>query len=161
LLHAAGFVRQVRLPLSDPQISDPAPRFEVRVTAESHFAWLRTRLAVERTMMAYIRTAVSLIGFGFAIVQFFHNFHQMPGEATARFPEAAWYLGLALIFCGIMAAVVSIREYRWMIRYLWGDDFAPVAGVTKEAKQTPLYATAIVLVFIGIFAFFAVLLNLV
>jgi putative membrane protein len=147
--------------MSDQPASGQSGRFEVRVTAESHFAWLRTRLALERTMMAYIRTAVSLIGFGFAIVQFFHNFHQMPGEATARFPDAAWYLGLALIFCGVMAAVISIWEFRWMVRCLWGESFAPVAGVTKEGKQTPLYATAIVLVLIGIFAFFAVLLNLV
>jgi len=147
--------------MSDQQASGQSGRFEVRVTAESHFAWLRTRLAVERTMMAYVRTAVSLIGFGFAIVQFFHNFHQMPGEATPRFPDAAWYLGLALIFCGVMATIIAIREYHWTIRYLWGEGFAPVAGMTKEGKNSPLYATAIVLVFIGILAFFAVLLNLV
>jgi hypothetical protein len=51
--------------MSDEQASDHSRRFDVRVTAESHFAWLRTRLAVERTMMAYMRTAVALIGFGF------------------------------------------------------------------------------------------------
>jgi putative membrane protein len=147
--------------MSDDQLSEQSDRFVVRATAESHFAWLRTRLSVERTMMAYLRTAVSLIGFGFAIVQFFHNFHQMPGESAPRFPDAAWYLGLALIFCGILAAVVAVVEFRWTIRYLWSESFAPVAGMTREGKQTPLYATAVVLIFIGIFAFFAVLLNLV
>lgn len=147
--------------MSDDQLSVRSDRFTVRATAESHFSWLRTRLAVERTMMAYLRTAVSLIGFGFAIVQFFHSFHQMPGEATPRFPDAAWYLGLALIFCGILAAVVSVIEYRWTIRYLWSESFAPVAGMTRRGKKTPLYATAIVLIIIGVFAFFAVLLNMV
>ena len=146
--------------MSDQPVSGHSDRFEVRVTAQSHFAWLRTRLAVERTMMAYLRTAVSLIGFGFAIVQFFHNFHQMPAESTARFPDAAWYLGLALIFCGIIAAVVAVREYRWTLRYLWGGSFAAIAGMTKEGKHSPLDATAIVLILIGLFAFFAVLLNL-
>jgi putative membrane protein len=48
--------------MSDVQTSEHASRFEVHVTAESHFAWLRTRLAVERTMMACMRTAVALIG---------------------------------------------------------------------------------------------------
>lgn len=147
--------------MSDQQASGQSSRFEVRVTAESHFAWLRTRLAVERTMMAYLRTAVSLIGFGFAIVQFFRNFHQLAGGATPRFPDAAWYMGLALIFCGVLATVISIREYRWTIHYLWGESFAPVAGVTSERRNSPLYATAIVLALIGTFAFFAVLLNLV
>ncbi|MFO1395242.1 MAG: DUF202 domain-containing protein [Steroidobacteraceae bacterium] len=143
-------------------MSDQADdRFETRATADSHMAWLRTRLALERTMMAYIRTAASLIGFGFAIVQFFHNFHQMPGDATVRFPEAALYLGLALIGCGVMTAGISLYQFRWIIRYLWGDTFAAIAGMTEEGKQTPLYATAIVLVLIGLFAFGAVLLRLV
>jgi uncharacterized membrane protein YidH (DUF202 family) len=44
-----------------------AGRFEVRATAADHFAWVRTRLALERTMMAWQRTAVALIGFGFAL----------------------------------------------------------------------------------------------
>ena len=60
-------------------------RFTVRTTAEAHFAWLRTRLALERTIMAWVRTAVSLIGFGFAIVQFFDRLQQMPGDVAARF----------------------------------------------------------------------------
>jgi putative membrane protein len=145
--------------MSDQQGSDESNRFEVHVTAESHFAWLRTRLAVERTMMAYMRTAVSLIGFGFAIVQFLSNMHKMPGQATPRFPDSAFYLGLALIFCGIIMSLIAIREYRWLLRYLSGGSFAPVAKVSKEGRQTPLFAMSILLVIIGIFAFFAVLLN--
>ena len=143
------------------QVNGQSDRFVVRATAESHFAWLRTRLAVERTMMAYLRTAVSLIGFGFAIVQFFHNFHQIPGENAPRFPDAAWYLGLALIFCGVMAAIISVYEYRWMIRYLWSETFVSIAGLRNEKMYTPLYATTIVLILIGIFAFFALLFRLV
>jgi len=136
-------------------------RFDVDATANSHFAWVRTRFAVERTMMAYMRTAVSLIGFGFAIVQFFEHFHDMPGTAPARFPDAAWYLGLALIFCGVMAMVISLREFHWTLRYLWSENFAPIAGMRAEGKQTPLYAVAIAVICVGTFAFFAVLLRLV
>ena len=62
------------------QIPHPnAGKFEVRVTSDSHFGWLRTRLSIERTMMSWLRTAVSLIGFGFAIVQFFERLENMPG----------------------------------------------------------------------------------
>ena len=63
-----------------------AERFEVRITADSHFRWLRTRLALERTMMSWMRTAVSLIGFGFAIVQFFEHLQQLPGVQAAYLP---------------------------------------------------------------------------
>ena len=80
---------------------DHDERFEVRVTADSHFAWVRTRLAVERTMMAYMRTATSLIAFGFTIFQFMDRLQS--GRDDVRCPEAPWYLGLALILCGIAA----------------------------------------------------------
>ena len=146
--------------MDDPQAGTSSPRFEVRATATDHFAWLRTRLAVERTMMAYLRTAVSLIGFGFAIVQFFERFEQMPGVNTARFPEAPRYLGLAMILCGVIVACISLLEYRWVIRYLWGGSFGVIAGAKKEGMQSPLYATAIVLILIGLFAFFAVVFRL-
>jgi putative membrane protein len=146
--------------MSDPGIDAMAPRFEVKATPSDHFSWLRTRLSVERTMMSVVRTAVSLIGFGFAIFQFFERLQQAPGVTPPRFPDAPVYLGLALIFCGILALVVSLWEYRWILRYLWGRDFAAIAGMTREGIQTPMLAVTIVLVFIGLFAFVAVLFRL-
>lgn len=149
-------------PESGSPVAGPNPgRFEVRVTADSHFGWIRTRLSVERTMMSWVRTAVALIGFGFTIVQFFDRMQQMPGVNSARFPEAPRFLGLALISCGILALVVSIWEYRWTLRYLWGGSFTPIAGMTEEGKQTPILAIAVLLIIIGLFAFFAVLFRMV
>jgi putative membrane protein len=136
-------------------------RFEVRVTADTHFGWLRTRLSVERTLMSYLRTAVSLIGFGFTIVQFFERLPNLPGSKPAYLPEAPYYLGLALISCGILALIVSIWQFHWTIRYLWSGSFAAVAGMTNEGRQTPLYAVTIALLLVGVFALFAVLLRLV
>ena len=135
-------------------------RFEVRATAADHFAWVRTRLALERTIMSWLRTAVALIGFGFAIVQYFTHLQQIPGARPAYLPTAPEYLGLSLISCGILALVISVWQYWWTLRYMWGEPFAPIAGITKEGMQTPVIAVAIVLIFIGLFAFFAVLLRL-
>ncbi len=56
-------------------------------------------------MMAWQRTAVALIGFGFAIVQYFNHLQQIPGARPAYLPTAPEYLGLALISCGILALV--------------------------------------------------------
>ena len=145
--------------MSDPQSSEPSGRFEVRATATDHFAWLRTRLAVERTMMAYLRTSVSLIGFGFAIVQFLHNTQAIGGAGTPRFPEAPLYLGLALILCGIAIAIIALLEFRRTVSYLWSGGYAAIAGMTAEGHKTPLYAVGAILVLIGLFAFFAVLLR--
>ena len=111
--------------------------------------------------MSWVRTAVSLIGFGFTIVQFFDRMNALPGVLPAHFPDAPRYLGLALIFCGVAALVVSVWEYHWAIKYLWSGDFAPVAGTAEEGKKTPLYAVAIALIFVGTSAFLAVLLRFV
>jgi len=146
--------------MADSPIAPSAGRFEVRTTADSHFGWIRTRLSVERTMMSWLRTAVALIGFGFAIVQYFNRLQQIPGARPAYLPTAPEYLGLALISCGILALIISIWQYWWSIRYLWSEPFAPIAGVTKEGMQTPVIAVAILLIFIGLFAFFAVLFRL-
>ena len=146
--------------MADAHMAPTAGRFEVRVTSDSHFSWVRTRLSLERTMMSWQRTAVALIGFGFAIVQYLQHLQQLPGARTAYLPEAPRYLGLALIGCGILALLISIWQYRWGIRYLWGEPYTQLAGVTKEGKQTPVVAVAIVLIGIGLFAFFAVLFRL-
>jgi putative membrane protein len=137
-----------------------ADRFEVRVTADSHFAWLRTRMAVERTMMAYMRTAVSLIGFGFAIFQFVYNLHGSPEAGSVRYPHAAWYLSLAMIACGVFAALFSLFEYHRQLNYLRSGGFAALAGTGSNRTYTPLYAITAVQVVIGLFAFFAVLLRI-
>jgi putative membrane protein len=138
-----------------------ADRFEVRATASDHFAWLRTRAALERTMMSWIRTAVSLIGFGFTIVQFFVRMQDIPGGNPVRHPAAPYYLGLSLIFCGVLGLVISIWQYQWTIRYLWSRSFAPLAGMTEDGLNTPVVAIAVLLILIGLFAFFAVLLHFV
>ena len=45
------------------------------------WAALRTRLGSERTMMAAIRTSLSLIGFGFTIYAFFESVRKATGDA--------------------------------------------------------------------------------
>jgi putative membrane protein len=137
-----------------------AGRFEVKVTADSHFGWIRTRLSLERTMMSWVRTATALIGFGFAIVQYLSHLQQMPGARAAYLPGAPRDLGLALIACGVVALVVSIWQYLWTVRYLWDEAYAPIAGMKKEEMHAPVLAVAVLLIFIGLFAFFAVLFRL-
>ena len=54
----------------DEQATQPQPAADV----QTRFAWLRTRMALQTTLAAWVRTATSLIGFGFAIVQFLEHF---------------------------------------------------------------------------------------
>ena len=121
-------------------------------------AWLNTRMAVERTLMSWVRTAVSLIGFGFTIVQFFEHLHAEVVAPALR-PQAPRYLGLSLIAAGVVALLISTWQYRQMVRYLWSKEFKPIAGVGDVVGMTPLYAVAIALIFIGLFAFGAVFIR--
>ena len=69
--------------------------------------------------------------------------------------------GLALISCGVLALLIAVWQYLWIICYLWGGSFAPIAGPTREGVEMPVLAIAVLLMCIGLFAFFAVLLRLV
>lgn len=140
-------------------------RFEVRTTSDSHFGWIRTRLSVERTMMSWLRTATALIGFGFAIVQFFERLQATPAVRRALLPNAPQYLGLALIGAGVLAVLVATLQYLWVVRYLWSGSFASIAGLSREQMagerlHSPVIAIAVLLAAIGLFAFFAVLLRI-
>ncbi len=141
-------------------------RFEIRTTSDSHFAWLRTRMALERTLMAWVRTSVALIGFGFTIVQFFQRLREMEGVAPAARPEAPRHLGLALIGAGVLALLISTWQYRKVVHYLWSDEFNVLAGVgarpmSPVISQTPLMAITMGVALIGIFAFTAVYFRMV
>jgi putative membrane protein len=145
---------------------EPHGRFEVRVTSDSHFGWIRTRLALERTLMAWMRTSVSLIGFGFTIVQFFQRLNSTEGAVPALRPQAPRQLGLALIACGVLGLMISLLQYRRIVKYLWSDQYRVLAGIDSKdmapiIAQSPSMAIVIALLFIGVFAFGAVLMRLV
>jgi putative membrane protein len=109
--------------------------------------------------MAWVRTAVALIGFGFTIVTFFDKLGSLSGVAPASQPFAGRYVGLVLIGSGILVLTMSVWQYRAMLRYLWHGDFAAIAGVRKAPGQTPVYAIAVVLTLVGVFAFLVVLVR--
>jgi Predicted membrane protein len=82
----------------------------------------------ESTLMSWVRTAISLIGFGFTIFQFLERLNTMTGTQPAEHPNAPWIFGLALIGSGTIALIIALWEYRWGIRYLWSDEYRPIAA---------------------------------
>ena len=144
--------------MADSEQRTGTGRFDVKPDAPTHFAWLRTRMSMERTLMSWVRTATALIGFGFTIFQFLYRFNKTPGVEAPEFPYAPWFLGLGLIGTGLVALIISVWEYQSLLRYLWERDFKPVAGISGF-RHTPVIAVCVVLILIGIFAFVAVLLR--
>ena len=135
-------------------------RFEVHSTVSDHFAWLRTRLSIERTLMSWNRTAAALIGFGFTIDQVVERLQLRSPDKPVLVPEAPRYLGLALIGAGILGLVIALREYRFVINYIWSDDFRLIAGDGVKPHWTPLFTMSVLLVFVGVTAFLMALFRL-
>jgi putative membrane protein len=88
------------------------------------------------------------------------DLQQIPGARPAYSPSAPKYFGLPLISCGVLTLVISLWQYRSTVRYLWGESFAPIAGMRKKGMQSPVVAIATLLIATGLFALFAVLFRL-
>jgi len=71
----------------------------------------RTRLAHERTLMAWVRTATSLISFGFTIYKFF-QYLQEKSEARADRLFGPREFALVMIGIGLMALVFATVQHR-------------------------------------------------
>jgi putative membrane protein len=136
-------------------------RFSIQANLGNHFSWHNTRMALERTFMAWIRTAVSLISFGFSIVQFFQRLSLTDGSAARPLsPGAPRVLGLALIGVGILSLAVSSWHYEKGVRYMWQPQFRAIAGISEKPLRTPSFLIAMVLMLIGLFAFLSVFIRL-
>jgi putative membrane protein len=138
--------------------ADDSGRFEIESDARSHFAWLRTRLALERTLMAWLRTATSLIAFGFTIFQFFEWLRK--SDVTVAHSAAPRYIGIVLLAAGIATLALAAWQYKKMVRHLWSQQFSRLAGIDKVPMHSATFTIAIVLIVVAIVALATVLFGL-
>jgi putative membrane protein len=140
-------------------MDQPQPRFDAQPTASNHFAWMNTQMSLERTLMAAARTAVSLIGFGFTVAQFFEKLvAKTPEELRRVRPETPRNLGLALIAAGVISLVVFTLQYRDASAYMRSGEFAKLAVGRQMHSST--YLIAFVVIGIGLAAFVSVFARL-
>jgi len=118
--------------------------------ARTQMAWLRTRMSLETTLAAWVRTATSLIGFGFAIVQFLEHFGRFESGGQAKGPHLGSAVGLVLIGAGSLTTMIAIWEYRRVLKYLESGAFRDFAGVPTMRRPPPDVAVwmAVLLAFV-------------
>jgi putative membrane protein len=75
----------------------------------SVLALIRTAYSSERSLMAWIRTSVSLYTFGFSISTFIDYLESQ--ESGTQFSAGLRRVGLALIAMGIVALVLAMIEH--------------------------------------------------
>lgn len=97
-------------------IVDPTPHGQLVLDRSTELAIARTRAAYERTMMAWIRTATSLITFGFSIYKFF-QIARPTDEGRGHLIGARGFAFL-LVIIGLLSLVLATVENRRNIRAL-------------------------------------------
>lgn len=91
----------------------------------------RTWLAHERTLMAWIRTATSLISFGFTIYKFF-AFESGKNGPVAHALVSPRQFAILMIATGLIALLLSVIDHRQSMKLLreeFGTTRRSVAGV--------------------------------
>jgi putative membrane protein len=90
----------------------------------------RIFFAAERTMLAWVRTAIGLIGMGFVVARFGlflrlvrTQYHPGPQPAGTHLPSAA--LGVALSLTGALTAAVAAWQHRRYCTTLGPADLPP------------------------------------
>ena len=66
--------------------------------------------------MAWIRTALSMIGFGFSIYKFFQYQAEEIAAGNIRRPQAPRNLGLSLIALGTLALAAATWQHRKFLK---------------------------------------------
>ena len=123
---------------------------ETRWDVGTGLAVERTRLAHERTLMAWVRTATSLISFGFTIYKFFQLEIKTPQPGAGNVIGARGF-ALIMIAIGLVALLLSTVEHRRNLRAMRAK-FGHI-----PASTAAIVATLVSL--LGLLAFVAVLLR--
>ena len=100
----------------------PAPRLD----RSTELAIARTRAAYERTIMAWIRTATSLITFGFSIYKFFQL--ETPRAEERKHLIGPRQFAIMLVSIGLISLVIATVENRQNLHTLGG-----IPGATRRS----------------------------
>ncbi|HLO47745.1 MAG TPA: DUF202 domain-containing protein [Kamptonema sp.] len=84
---------------------------------------VRDHLANERTYLAWMRTAISLMGFGVVIVRL--RVLQSPVNPN---PGSGWKLGLMFSLVGLVTVLLSTKHYFNVRRDIDEDTYEPAEG---------------------------------
>lgn len=113
----------------------------------------RNRAAAERTLMAWIRTCLSLISFGFGIDRIFYAIEKTSvGENIDPF-HLSRIVGLAFISIGTGAMLLAALDHRRELKRILKEDYLYVPRTSLS------FVVSVCLVLVGAFAFIGILIK--
>jgi putative membrane protein len=81
----------------------------------------RVRLAGERTLLAWVRTGLALMGFGFVVARFGLFLRELAASGGGPAPAstgASLWIGTALVLLGVAVSLLAAAEHRRFLRAL-------------------------------------------
>jgi putative membrane protein len=91
-------------------MTDEPETSAAKIEVNTWLAIERNRAAYDRTMLAWVRTAISLISFGFTIYAFFH-IQLRRGEEDGRLIGPREF-GLTMVIIGLLSLALAVWENR-------------------------------------------------
>jgi putative membrane protein len=101
---------------------------------------LRDYLAEERTFLAWIRTGIALMGFGFVVARFgiFGDEPHMAQQTTGQPHDMSLWFGAALIAIGATVNLFSAQRFTRLVRKLNRDQFVD-RSLSKQGVIVALF----------------------
>lgn len=99
---------------------DETTKQELTSNPQLKLALERTRAAYDRTLMAWIRTATSLITFGFGVYKFFQLELKFAGREDQRI--GAREFALLMVGAGLLAMILGSLDYWRNLRVIRKQD---------------------------------------
>jgi putative membrane protein len=112
----------------------------------------RTRAAADRTLMAWIRTSLSLIGFGFGIPTIVKTVEATRIGANINPHRFSTMVGLAFISVGVFGMANALKEHRHILKQIQSDRYTYESSHSAEI-------VGIALLLIGVVSFLGVLIK--
>jgi putative membrane protein len=112
----------------------------------------RNRAAEERTLMAWIRTSLALIGFGFGIERIVAAIYQALGDVVNPL-RLSRILGLSFVALGTFAMLFAALDHQHQLKRIQRND------LVYQSRRSPSLVVAYILTTLGAIAFFSMLIN--